>query len=188
MLLFHLGKELKNGSLKTPDGIENIAKLFNQLAHIPWVVNSQPPGKGKKKPVNIVRYLSRYVAKSAVSDKRIQKAENGNVYIRYYNRKRKQSKIEVVTEIQFMKRLALHILPKGFKKVRFFGFMANHNRANNLALCRMFLGQPLAEQYEQSKELPDDTAFLFWKYFRIDITLCRECGRGHIHYIHGLST
>ncbi len=116
MLLFHLGKELKNGSLKTPDGIEDIAKLFNQLAHIPWVVNSQPPGKGKKKPVNIVRYLSRYVAKSAVSDKRIQKAENGNVYIRYYNRKRKQSKMEVVTEIQFMKRLVLHILPKGFKK------------------------------------------------------------------------
>ncbi len=35
MLLFHLGKELKNGSLKTPDGIEDTEKLFNQLAYIP---------------------------------------------------------------------------------------------------------------------------------------------------------
>jgi hypothetical protein len=77
----------------------------------------------------------------------------------------------------------MHVLPKGFKKVRFFGFMTNRYRAGNLALCRMLLGQPLSDQEEQSKKLLEETAFLFWKYFKIDITLCKECGKEHIHFV-----
>jgi len=34
------------------------------------------------------------------------------------------------------------------------------------------------------EKLLTDTAFLFWKYFKIDITLCKECGKGHIHFVH----
>ena len=93
--------------------------------------------------------------------------------------------MEIITEVQLLKRLVTHFLPKGFKKVRFFGFMANRNRACKLTLCRMLLGQPVAEQEESSGELLTDTAFLFWKYFRIDITLCRDYGKGHIHFVHG---
>jgi hypothetical protein len=184
-LLFCLRTENRNGSLKIPKDIDNPVNLFEQLKNIPWVVNSQPPGKGRKKPENVVRYLSRYVAKSAVSDKRIRKLENGKVHISYYDRKKRQGKTEVIPEFQFMQRMVLHILPKGFKKVRFFGFMANRHRANKLALCRMLLGQPLSEQEESSKVLLTDTAFLFWKYFKIDITLCKDCGKGHIHFVHG---
>lgn len=182
-LIFYLCKEHKNGSLKIPKDIDDLGKLFELLEDIPWVVNSQPPGKGRKKPEHVVRYLSRYVAKSAISDDRIRKVENGKVHINYYDRKKKLGKTETLTELQFMKRLLMHFLPKGFKKVRFFGFMANRHRAGKLALCRMLLGQPLAEQDESNKELLNDTAFLFWKYFKIDITLCKECGKGHIHFV-----
>ena len=132
----------------------------------------------------MVRYLSRYVAKSAVSDSRIRKVENGNVHLNYYDRKNRKAKTEVISEAQFMKRMVLHILPKGFKKVRFFGFMTNRFRSANLALCRMLLGQPLAEQEEQSSNVLEDTAFLFWKYFKVDITLCRDCRKGHIHFVY----
>lgn len=184
-LLFYLRKENRNGSFKIPKGIEDPENLFEQLEKISWVVNSQAPGKGKKKPENVVRYLSKYVAKSAVSDNRIRKVENGRVHIRYYDRKKKQKKTEVITEMQFMQRLVLHFLPKGFKKVRFFGFMANRHRAGRLALCRMLLGQPLSEQEEPDKKLLEDTAFLFWKYFRVDITICKDCGKGHLHFVHG---
>jgi hypothetical protein len=105
------------------------------------------------------------------------------VYLKYYDRKKKEGRMEVITEMQFMKRLIMHILPKGFKKVRFFGFMANRYRAGMLALCRALLGTPLSEQEEHAKELLNDTAFLFWKYFRVDITLCKDCGIGHVHFI-----
>ncbi len=180
-LLFYLSKEYKSGSLKIPGEINNFETLLIKLKNIPWVVNSQPPARGKS--THILRYLSRYVAKTAVSDKRIQKVENGKVHIEYYDRKKKQGRTEIITEMQFMRRLVLHFLPKGFKKVRFYGFMANCHKANKLVLCRMLLGQPIAEQEEISKKLLNDTAFLFWKYFRIDITLCKDCGKGHINFV-----
>jgi hypothetical protein len=41
------------------------------------------------------------------------------------------------------------------------------------------LGQPIAYQQETDDKL-DDTAFLFWKYFRIDISKCTNCGKGHL--------
>jgi hypothetical protein len=46
----------------------------------------------------------------------------------------------------------------------------------------MLLGIPLLEQTEDLKEL-NDTAFLFWKYFGVDITLCTTCRKGHISFI-----
>lgn len=185
-LLCYLRKEHKKGSLKIPKDAIEPELLFDNLQDIAWVVNSQAPDSDKHNPQHVVRYLSRYVAKSAIGDNRIGKVDNGKVHIRYFDRKNKQSKTEIITEFQFMKRMIMHILPKGFKKVRFFGFMANRYRANSLALCRMFLGQDLAEQNEPVKELLNDTAFLFWKYFKIDITRCKECGMGHIHFVRSL--
>lgn len=184
-LLFYLGKELKSGSLRIPDGVGNPETLIEKLKSIAWVVHSRPPEREKSKPEYILRYLSRYVAKSAVGDKRIQKVEQGKVYLKYYDREKKKGKTEIITEAQFMKRLVMHFLPKGFKKVRFFGFMANRHRAGKLALCRMLMGQPVSEQEETDRDLINDIPWLFWKYLRIDITVCKDCGEGHIHYVRG---
>lgn len=186
--LFFLNKELKAGSLHTPSDIDAPADYYGKLKNIPWVVHSQPPGKRGNKAEHIMRYLSRYVAKSAVNDNRIYKVENGKVYLTYYDRKKKKGRTEVITEKQFMDRFILHFLPKGFKKVRFYGFMANRYRASKLVLCRMLLGQPIAEQEETGNELLNDVPFLFWKYFKVDITLCRDCGIGHIHIINGINS
>ena len=76
-LLFHLRKNHKAGSLKVPNDIDDLGILLKKLEDIPWVVNSQPQGKGKRKPEQVFRYLSRYVAKSAVIDSRIKKIEKG---------------------------------------------------------------------------------------------------------------
>ena len=180
-LLFLLRKEERAGTLTIPEKIGNLKLLIEKLQQIPWVVHSQAPGDGKNNPQHMIRYLSRYVNKTAVSDKRIMKLENGNVYLSYIDRKSKTAKVEIISEELFLKRLVLHILPKGFKKIRFYGFMANRCRKNMLALCRMLLGIPLAEQVE-ADDL-NDTAFLFWKYFGVDITLCPCCGKGHISFV-----
>ena len=129
----------------------------------------------------MIRYLSRYVNKTAVSDKRIMKLEKGNVYLSYIDRKSNTPKVEIISEALFLRRLILHMLPKGFKKIRFYGFMANRCRKQMLALCRMLLGVPLPAQEEPGNL--DDTAFLFWKYFHVDITLCPACGKGHISFV-----
>ena len=180
-LLFYLRKEERAGILTIPQKIEGLKPLLENLKQVPWVVHSQAPGDGKNIPQHMIRYLSRYVNKTAVSDKRIRKLENGNVHLSYVDRKKKKSKVEILSEEIFLKRLVLHILPKGFKKIRFYGFMANRCRKNMLVLCRMLLGIPLALQIE-TDDL-NDTAFLFWKYFGVDITLCSACGKGHISYV-----
>ncbi len=180
-LLFYLRKEEKSGTLTVPNRIEDSKLLLENLKQVPWVVHSQVPGNGKNNPQQMIRYLSRYVNKTAVSDKRIRKLENGNVYLSHVDRKKMKSKVEILSEELFLKRLVLHILPKGFKKIRFYGFMANRYRKSMLALCRMLLGIPLAQQIEIDDL--DDTAFLFWKYFGVDITLCSACGKGHISYV-----
>ena len=48
-----------------------------------------------------------------------------------------------------------------------------------IVLCRMLLGHPISEQQEPDDAL-NDTAFLFWKYYGVDITLCPDCGKGHL--------
>ena len=180
-LLFYLRKEERQHSLIIPDTIEDLKLLINKLEQIPWVVNSQAPREGKDNPQHMIRYLSRYVNKTAVSDKRINKIENGNVYLSYIDRKKKKAKTEILSEELFLKRLVLHFLPKGFKKIRFYGFMANRYRKNMLVLCRMLMGTPLYDQ--KDRENLDDVAALFWKYFRVDITLCSDCKKGHFFYI-----
>ena len=61
--------------------------------------------------------------------------------------------------------------------------MSNRYKAGMLVLCRMLLGQSLAEQEVEAKCFLDDTAYLFWKYFGVDITLCDDCGLGHVSII-----
>jgi hypothetical protein len=158
-LLFYIRKEDKAGTLTIPHKIEDLKLLLENLKQVPWVVHSQAPGEGNSNPQHMIRYLSRYVNKTAVSDKKISKLENGNVHLNYIDRKKKKSKVEILSEELFMKRLVLHILPKGFKKIRFYGFMANRCRKSMLALCRMLLGIPLSHQVEA--EGLDDTAFLY---------------------------
>jgi len=183
-LLFYLRKESRNQSLTVPEKIGSLNKLLENLSRIPWVVNSQAPGRNGK-PEHIIRYLSRYVNKTAVSDRRIRKIENGNVHLAYYDRKYKCPKTEVISEQLFLKRLSFHILPKCFRKTRFYGFMANRYKSSMIVLCRMHLGQAISEQQDIDKSFTEDTAFLFWKYFRIDITLCPDCEEGHFSIVKG---
>ena len=181
-LIFYLKKAERSKTLHIPNTITNLESLFENLKHIPWIVNSQAPAKkGDDKPQYMIRYLSRYVNKTAVSDKKIRKLENDNVYLSYIDRKKKVAKTELISEELFLKRLVFHILPKGFMKIRFYGFMANRYRKNMLSLCRVFMGIPLSDQ--EQIEVSDDIAFLFWKYFKVDIAKCSDCELGHITFI-----
>jgi hypothetical protein len=185
LLLLYLGKELRSGSLIVPACMDNPETVLFRLRAVPWVVHSEAPGKNRR-PEHIIRYLSRYVNRPPVSDDRIIKGENGTVRLAYYDRKRKRPGTEIIPEQLFLKRLSFHILPKGFKRTRLYGFMANRYRSAMLVLCRMHLGQPLSCQQEADTQLCNDTAFLFWKYFRIDITECTNCHRGHVVIVRGL--
>ena len=79
---------------------------------------------------------------------------------------------------EFIRRFLLHVLPRGFTRLRHYGLLANRSKARKLALCRTLLGQPAPEPLE-----PETTQEMMLRLTGIDITVCRQCGRGTVRQV-----
>ena len=84
-----------------------------------WVVHSQPAGSGE----NVVKYLARYVGRTAISDERIVSADDESVTFKYTDSATQQKKICTLSAGEFMRRYLQHVLPPGHHRVRYFGWM-----------------------------------------------------------------
>ena len=90
-----------------------------------WVVFSRPTFKKTKK---VLTYLSRYVYRVAIANNSIIALENEHVTFRYQKSDTRQWKTMRLTAMEFMRRFLQHVLPKGFHKVRYFGFLHPTNK------------------------------------------------------------
>ena len=79
---------------------------------------------------------------------------------------------------EFIRRFLLHVLPRGFTRLRHYGVLANRGRARKLALCRDLLAQPEPEPRE-----PESPEAMMLRLTGIDITVCRQCGRATLRRI-----
>ena len=84
-----------------------------------WVVDSQAVGKGQ----NSLRYLSRYVFRVAISNNRIKSFENRVIKFQYKDRHKKTWRTMELDAMEFIRRFLQHVLPKGFMKIRHYGFL-----------------------------------------------------------------
>jgi len=84
-----------------------------------WVVDCKDVGKGDKALI----YLGRYLYRGVIQEKDILKCENGMVTFRYINSDTKQYQTRTVTGEYFLYLLMLHVLPKGFRRTREYGFL-----------------------------------------------------------------
>lgn len=121
-------------------------KLTDALWAKDWVVYSKAPFGG---PAQVLKYLSRYTHRIAISNRRIVSFENGKVRVEYRDYadgyKRKELSLEAS---EFLRRFLQHVLPRGFMRVRHYGITANCGRQRKLARARELLGvaQPKAPQ------------------------------------------
>lgn len=83
-----------------------------------WCSYCKPYGKGKSA---VLRYLSRYVFRSAITNHRIIAMDETHVTFKYKDHETGEWKIERIDGVQFLRRFLLHVLPKGFHKVRYYG-------------------------------------------------------------------
>jgi hypothetical protein len=103
-----------------------------------WVVYSKPPFGG---PEQVLKYLARYTHRVAISNWRLVSLEDGKVSFTwkdYANGNRQR--VMTLDAMEFIRRFLLHVLPKGFVRIRHYGFLANRVREANLQVCREFLG------------------------------------------------
>lgn len=84
-----------------------------------WVVHSQPASSGE----SVVKYLARYVRRSAISDERILSADGERVIFKYTDSATQQRKLCTVSAGEFMRRYLQHVLPPGHHRIRYFGWM-----------------------------------------------------------------
>ena len=123
------------------------ARLIDQLYKSNWVVYAKQAFAG---PEQVLEYLARYTHKICISNYRIFNITDTHVTFRYLDRKAKKSKIKTVTGEQFVMLFAQHVLPKGFTKIRHFGFLAPRCKTKSIALIRSLL------KVDSAPEKPDN--------------------------------
>ena len=141
-----------------------------------WVVYSKPPFSG---PEVVLRYLGRYTHQVAISNNRIQSVSGDSVTFRFRDRKHR-NKLKTITleAVLFMRRFLLHILPKGFVRIRHYGFLGNPTKKEALAFCRELLGENCPDQ--DSEPVPESWQELMRYLTGKDPTLCPICKKGHL--------
>ncbi len=141
--LAHLRDAFDCGSLRFHGKLEELAErkswctLLAKLGSSDWVVYAKPPFGG---PTQVLKYLARYTHRVAISNQRLVSLENGKVTFRWKDYAQgNRSRTMTLDAAEFIRRFLLHSLPKGFQRIRQYGFLANRVREEKLSLCREWL-------------------------------------------------
>ena len=128
-----------HGSLKWLEEPRSFARFLRDLHQHRWVVYSKKPFGG---PEQVLHYLARYTHRVAISNHRLLEMKDGKVTFRWkdYAHGSKQRKMTLLAT-EFIRRFLQHVLPRGFVRIRHYGWMANRCRGRYAALCRLLLEQ-----------------------------------------------
>jgi hypothetical protein len=128
-----------------------------------WVVHTKNPFAG---PKQVLRYLSRYTHRVAISNRRLVSVDDNGVAFRWKDYRidgpEDRWKTMTLTAHEFIRRFLMHVLPKGFHRIRHYGLFASSNRAANIARARELLGAAprVVEPKEQKAAPPDEPRVL----------------------------
>ena len=162
--LYQNGQLRLAGALKPLTNKKTFHQFLRTLHRQDWVVHAKPPFGG---PQHVLHYLARYTHQVAISNHRIVNFADGKVTFRWkdYAAKGKQ-RLMTLTGEAFLRRFLIHALPRGFVRIRFFGFLANRHRSL-LPLCRQLLEEaPRSEVHAPAAAPRDDPG----------VRACPQCG------------
>jgi hypothetical protein len=142
-----------------------------------WVVYAKRPFGG---PEHALRYLSAYTHRVAISNHRLVALANGDVTFRWRDSAHANKKRLMALPVdEFLRRFLLHLLPRGFVRIRNFGFLANRYRATLVPLCfHLFHSTGLPRQIEAAQTSTHTHSATLWN--------CPVCG-GTMHVVEHLS-
>jgi Putative transposase/Transposase zinc-binding domain len=160
---FQEGRLNFHGNLTCLAQPKTFAAWLRPLFRKDWVVYAKPPFGG---PEYVLQYLGRYTHRVAISNHRLVSLAEGKVTFRWRDSAHhNEQKLLTLALDEFLRRFLLHVLPKGFVRIRNFGFLANRRRATLLPLCFYLLGAApqIAQDISHSKDSSDPG-------------LCPKCG------------
>ncbi|MCP3942765.1 MAG: IS91 family transposase [Desulfobacteraceae bacterium] len=163
------GKTAEHG---TPSGFNRLIKTIRKKKWSGW---AKTPCSG---PEKVLEYLGRYTHKVAISNYRIKSFEDEKVVFTWKDRAQNNTVKEMTLDAtEFIRRFLLHVLPKGFKKIRHFGFLSPRYKKNNIKIIRELV------QGNDQEVIPSDDESLADMMLRltgINIKGCPKCGKGRL--------
>jgi len=140
---FDAGKLQFFSSLESLRDRSSFLDYLAPLREAEWVVYAKRPFAG---PEQVLDYVGRYTHRVAISNNRLLDIAEDKVTFRYKDyRQEAQQKTMTVEAEEFIRRFLLHVLPQGFQRIRYYGFLANRYREEKLARCRELLDMPAPE-------------------------------------------
>jgi hypothetical protein len=135
---FRRGRLVFPGRLRDLTDPPAFRAFLRRLFRHDWVVYAKPPFGG---PEHVLHYLARYTHRVAISNHRIINVADDQVTFRWKDYAHgSESRLMTVSATEFLRRFFLHVLPRSFVRIRFFGFLAHRRRARDLSLCRRLIG------------------------------------------------
>jgi hypothetical protein len=160
---FQEGQFRFHGNLARLAQPKTFAAWLRPLFRHDWVVYAKPPFGG---PNYVLQYLGRYTHRVAISNHRLISLVDGQVTFRWRDSAHKnEQRLRTLSLDEFLRRFLWHLLPKGFVRIRNFGFLANRGRATLLPLCFHRLGSAPPTEPEASAT-PGSS----------DLWRCPQCG------------
>ena len=131
-----------------------------------------------KCPEHVLEYLARYTHRVTIANSRIKTLKDGQVTFTAKDRKKNRTESITISAVEFIRRFLLHSLPKGFVRIRHYGFLANRNRRTNLQVIRKLLKLPT-----QLLKLQASLEEMMLQIAGIDITTCPCCNKGKMQLV-----
>jgi len=143
-----------------------------------WVVYAKPPFR---EPLCVLKYLAGYTHRVAISNRRLLKYQAGRVTFQYKDYAHgSRTRRMTLTASEFIRRFLLHVLPKGFMRIRHYGYLANRHRRQKLALCRRLLGESPSRESRDNNQ----PALAAGDEDAEPMIGCPVCQQGHLRIVH----
>jgi hypothetical protein len=163
------------GALRNP---QVFRRHLDPVRNVKWVVYAKAPFAG---PQQVVDYVGRYTHRVAISNHRIVDIEDGQVKFNWRDyRDNNQQKTMPLSAEEFIRRFLLHVLPSGFHRIRYYGFLGNRYRKEKLQHCRQLLGMPPTNPSSSQPQPCEDYRDRYEKLTGHSLRECPVCHHGRM--------
>jgi hypothetical protein len=175
---FDVGKLQFFSSLQELQDPQAFTRHLDLLRNMKWVVYAKPPFAG---PQQVVDYVGRYTHRVAISNHRIVDIEDGHVKFNWRDyRDNNQQKTMTLTTDEFIRRFLLPVLPSGFHRIRYYGFLGNRHRKEKLERCRQLLGMAPPKESSAEPAIQEDYRDRYERLTGRSLRECPVCHRGRM--------
>jgi len=150
-------------------------RLLKSVRAREWWVYAKPPFGG---PAQVLAYLGRYTHRVAISNQRLLSLKHGKVTFSWRDNRHSQRRSTMTLSAdEFIRRFLLHVLPRGFQRIRQFGLLANRRR-DELGRCRQLLGTP----HQTVESLSQNYQALYQTVTGTSLQRCPACRTGTMKF------